>query len=341
MHLISIIIPVYNVEQYLPQCLDSVFNQTYSNLEIILVNDGSTDRCPEICEAYAARDSRIKVIHKSNGGLSDARNAGIRVATGQYIAFLDSDDLLAPIFLKKLLHELTENDADIVECNFFSFEKDVDFNHNQTHNVKIYDTETALKLVMEGILGGVVWNKLYRKELAVKTLFPLNKINEDEFWTYKVFAKAERVVKISDTLYFYRQQPTSIMGSSYSLRRLDGVEAHEKRIQFIHKHFPALLPVAVRMFCISAMHHYRQLTSFKSLDSNKFYRNQLQSKVRKYSTQLNRGDGDWKAAFWRRLFLFSPTIYLRLWILNESRIEWFRKKISTQEKHLFSRHHPS
>ena len=124
--LISIIIPVYNVEKYLSECIESVINQTYKNLEIILVNDGSTDSCPQICEEYAAKDNRIKVIHKKNGGLSDARNIGLKQATGALISFVDSDDLLSLDFCQRLLDALIESDADIVECDFVKFEEETE-----------------------------------------------------------------------------------------------------------------------------------------------------------------------------------------------------------------------
>jgi glycosyltransferase involved in cell wall biosynthesis len=129
MHKISVIIPIYNVEKYLSVCLESVINQTYQNLEIILVDDGSTDACPKICDDYATKDNRIKLIHKKNGGLSDARNIGVKHATGDLISFVDSDDVLSLYFYEKLINILEENDADIVECGFRKFynEKELSF----------------------------------------------------------------------------------------------------------------------------------------------------------------------------------------------------------------------
>ena len=124
MNKISIIIPVYNVEKYLSTCLNSVINQTYQNLEIILVNDGSTDACPKICEEYATKDNRIKVIHKQNGGLSDARNVGLKQTTGNLVSFVDSDDVLALDFYQKLINVLIKNNADIAECGFLKFENE-------------------------------------------------------------------------------------------------------------------------------------------------------------------------------------------------------------------------
>ena len=183
MNKISIVIPIYNVEKYLPQCLDSVINQTHQNLEIILVNDGSTDSCGEIGEEYAAKDPRIKVIHKENGGLSDARNAGIKVATGEYIAFIDSDDFVAVDFCEKLLETLLENTADVAECDFLAFENDRDlekFSTDTKEKIEVFETEAALELLMKEYFKQTVWNKLYRREVLGDFEFPVGKINEDE-----------------------------------------------------------------------------------------------------------------------------------------------------------------
>ena len=173
----------------------------------------------DICNQYAKKDSRIKIVNKENGGLSDARNSGLKDATGDFVVFVDSDDLLSIDFCEKLLSHATKNNADIVECNYTKFKREEDLNQDSnTFNseIEIHDTAEALKSLMHQNLKQVVWNKLYRKEVINNIQFPIGRINEDEFWTYKIFGNAKKVIKIPDFLYFYRQQEGSIMAVSYT-----------------------------------------------------------------------------------------------------------------------------
>lgn len=238
--MISIIVPIYNVEEFLGRCVDSIRCQTFSDFELILVDDGSPDRCGEICDQYAQTDSRIRVIHKENGGLSDARNAGLEIAQGQYIAFVDSDDWLAPKYLERLLMGLQETDADICECEVYRTTGESCYESVSTTH-KVFDTVHALEqLIQDGQLHQYVWNKLYRRKTLDNIFFAKGKTNEDEFWTYQVFGRAKRIVKISDILYNYFQRPNSIMGAGYSLKRLDALEAKTYRQQYLELNFPEL-----------------------------------------------------------------------------------------------------
>lgn len=238
--LISIIVPVYKVEPFLSRCVDSIIGQTFSNFELILVDDGSPDLCGEICDRYGAMDSRIQVIHKENGGLSDARNAGLGAARGDYICFVDSDDWVSPQYLEKLLESLQEADADICECEvYYTFgEPCTQTGHSQ---LTVFNTEQALRqLIQEGQLHQYVWNKIYRREMIGNITFPKGKTNEDEFWTYQIFGRAKKVVKISDVLYNYYQRSGSIMGAGFSLKRLDALEAKIRRQEYLECYFPKL-----------------------------------------------------------------------------------------------------
>lgn len=229
--LISVIVPIYNVEKYLYECIDSICRQTYNKLEIILVNDGSKDNCGKICDEYAKRDKRIKVIHKENGGLSSARNAGLDIAKGEYISFIDSDDKIANNFFEKLYKLSKINNADIVECNFLKFENEITVTETK-ENIKVYSSrEMQHRLYSdENIRTKVVWNKLYKKYIYKNLRFPLGKINEDEFCTYKAFDNCKKnIVIINLPLYYYRYNPTSIMGSKFSIKRYDILEALEER----------------------------------------------------------------------------------------------------------------
>lgn len=320
---ISIIIPIYNVEAYLPQCLDSVIHQTYQDLEIILVNDGSTDACPQICETYAAKDKRIILIHKENGGLSDARNAGINICNGDFISFVDSDDIMSLDFYQLLMEALVKNDADIAECSFSTFEdgEDIVLEPNSNPVAEFYNTECALNAIFEEKLSIVVWNKIYKKELFYHIIFPVNKINEDVYTTYKVFAKAKKIVKTSDVLYFYRNHGGSIMGRDYSLKRLDGLAANEEMMHYFEKYFPNLHNRSVKAFCFVAMGHYIKISENLHLDPQKISRKKITSQVKLYNKFSILKHWRLKDIFWYQLFIFSPALYLKLKNYNEARIQ--------------------
>ena len=239
---ISVIVPVFKVEKYLERCLKSLIIQTYANLQIILVDDGSPDLCSKICDDWIVKDSRISVIHKPNGGLSDARNFGMELATGKYISFIDSDDYISADFLETLLSTMQSKASDIVECSIIRFDENHHFDEYQDDNtINSYATEQALSgLVAEHPFHQYVWNKLYKAELVRDIPFPFGKLNEDEFWTYQIFGRAKRVTKINKTMYYYFQRESSIMGEGFYLRRLDALEGKCNRQQYIQKYYPAL-----------------------------------------------------------------------------------------------------
>ncbi|MDQ0478172.1 glycosyltransferase [Chryseobacterium sp. MDT2-18] len=312
MNKISVIIPVYNVEKYLSACIESIINQTYRNLEIILVDDGSTDCCPKICDDYAAKDSRIKVRHKENGGLSDARNVGIEVATGEYIAFVDSDDLITLNFCEILLQTALQNRGGIVECSFAKFENEFEINWEQLDSKSIdlvYQTEEALELLIKDTIKQTVWNKLYKKEIIDGVLFEKNRKHEDEFWTYQVIGKAKRIVKNDNVLYFYRQHPESIMGQGYSLQRLDGLDALEERILFMQRNYPQLFHLSFKSFWSASSAHYQNLTQNSNLDQNGLHRKRILRNLKKYKTEISDKDFKLKDLFWLHFFLLMPNIY--------------------------------
>lgn len=244
--MISIIVPIYKVEKFLSRCIDSLLGQTYSDFELILVDDGSPDRCGEICDRYAQVDSRIRVIHKENGGLSDARNTGLSLVQGDYISFVDSDDWVAPQYLERLLKGLLTARADICECEVYRTSGDAfDEAISSKLQVQAFGSLLALKqLILDGEFHQHVWNKLYRREVIGDISFPGGKTNEDEFWTYQVFGKAGKIAKIADVLYNYYQRPNSIMGAEYSLKRLDSLEAKKQRQQYVERFFPELKLIA-------------------------------------------------------------------------------------------------
>lgn len=257
--LISVIIPVFGVEEYLNECITSVVDQTYKNLEIILVDDGSPDNCPQMCDKWAEKDERIKVIHKENGGLSDARNAGIEIATGKYIAFVDSDDFIRQDMLEKLYAALMKENADIAACGILSCEGDKenvwgckDFAGTPEQIYTLLYDDTAYPVA--------AWNKLYTRSCWQKLRFPVGKTCEDAFTTYQLIHNAKRIVMIPEPLYCYRIRPGSIMTSSFSMKKMDEEEAWRCNYQFIEKHYPGLKKAAFDFYLLKVSVLIRTMT---------------------------------------------------------------------------------
>ena len=231
---VSIIVPVYQVENYIRQCIDSILVQTFTDFELILVDDGSKDRSGKICDEYAVLDQRVKVIHKENGGLSDARNCGMDQAVGNYFMFVDSDDYIAPTMLEYLYKALMNKEADIAVCNFLHFfeeDRKRDFSTNIQSEV-LSGAEIFYSRKNERVYGiwTVAWNKLYKRETLGNVRFRFGKYHEDEFWTNDIYQMDIKVVTIPECLYYYRQRDNSIMGRKNIKRDFDILEALQERI---------------------------------------------------------------------------------------------------------------
>lgn len=212
--LVSIIVPIYKVEPYLRRCLDSIVNQTYTNLEIILVDDGSPDNCPQICDEYAKKDKRIVVIHQENKGLSCARNAGLGICKGEYVSFVDSDDFLSPQCIRTLYNGCKNNSADIAIGNYQSFKNEKEIlTHPLQNSFKALSFEESM--IMQSFQHPqftqivVAWNKIIKTSIAKQHPFPPNKLCEDNYTTYKYFWNT-KVVITNDILYFYQNRSNSI-----------------------------------------------------------------------------------------------------------------------------------
>jgi len=234
--LVSIIVPIYKVEPYLRQCLDSIVNQTYTNLEIILVDDGSPDGCPQICDEYAARDKRIVVIHKENGGLSDARNAGLDICKGEYISFVDSDDLLDLNSMKCMLDMNQESSIAIANIEIFTGD-DKTYISRKTHcsavSCKVLSSDDLLSILCkEGpVYLRSICGKIFKKDLFLDIRFPKGKLYEDMYVNYLLYYKADQCAFIPFSLYFYRgKRPGSITNESNT--STFALEAEEERYLF-------------------------------------------------------------------------------------------------------------
>lgn len=250
MEKISVIVPVYNVEKFLEKCVSSILKQTYSNLEIILVDDGSKDNSGMIADQLAKKDRRIKVIHKENGGLSSARNEGLKYATGDYIAFLDSDDCIIMDFYEYLYHMIQKYDVDIAQGDFLRIpDDDIDRvndilqeeNAKRRIEEKVLTKEEALE-VLYGTKEGpyiqevVVWNKLYRKSIFETIVFPIGKLHEDEFTTHKILFRCRKIAISNRMIYGYMQTKNSIMRKEIGLNRVnDCLGASLDAISFFEK----------------------------------------------------------------------------------------------------------
>lgn len=233
--LISVVIPIYNVEKYLKKCVESILKQTYENIEIILVDDGSLDNCGNICEEFANIDNRIKVIHKKNGGLSDARNHGIKIAKGKYITFVDSDDYVEKTYIEKLYNAIKINGTKISQCNILIVNDNEKVLEKLGYSSKLikYGKDMIIDFYgQHGIENIVVWNKMYLIDLFKNLKYPKGKIHEDEFITYKILYNTDKIAIIDDYLYNYRQNNNSIMGKKFNIKRLAILEALEERLEF-------------------------------------------------------------------------------------------------------------
>ncbi len=252
--LVSLVVPVYGVEKYLPACRDSILGHTYRHIEVILVDDGSPDGCPALCDAYARQDARVRVIHKANGGLSDARNAGLDVAAGGLIGFVDSDDIIHPEMVERCAGALEAEAADIVACSFIEFPEGADPRENcdDTEENRLIkrrgvserralDPHDAVELLLrDDELQNYVWNKLFRRELWQGIRFPVGQQFEDVNTTYKLFERAKRVVLLPDSLYFYRLRGDGIVRSRTLAGEFDCVGANLERYEALFQRYPRM-----------------------------------------------------------------------------------------------------
>lgn len=249
--LISVVVPIYKVEQYLSRCIDSIVQQTYKNLQIILVDDGSPDRCGEICDEYEKRDTRIEVVHKTNGGLSDARNVGIEMSKGEYITFVDSDDWILSNFYQRCYETIKKYKADMVACPLCSFyEGETGVKHKMPGDDLVFDDAMAMESMFYS--DGIPWcapAKLYKKELLGEIRFPKGLLMEDKATTYKLFSKCKRIVFSRIEGYMYLIRPESIMHSAFTERNMRAFEIQKELNAFISEYYPDVIPTTEAYTC--------------------------------------------------------------------------------------------
>lgn len=254
---VSVIVPIYNVENHLTQCVESVLKQCYQNFEIILVDDGSTDNSGKIADKYATTNSNIISIHKENGGLSDARNVGIEIASGEYIYFLDSDDWLDPNAISTLLNFAIISNCEIVQGGFYYTYDDYLLYDNrkisidQTHFI-LNRKDAMTELIKNEYIKNFAWGKLYKSSLVKKYLFPKGKYFEDSYWQHLIVNEINNYGVIPTPLYYYRQRESSISGQ-FNIKSLDLLKGYEDRLNFISNYYPQLIDLmAIQLWNISA-----------------------------------------------------------------------------------------
>lgn len=240
---VSVIIPVYKVEPYLHRCVDSVLAQSFTDIEIILVDDGSPDNCGAICDEYAAQDARIHVIHKENGGLSSARNAGIRAAQGAYLMFVDSDDWIAPDMAKDMLQAIQENDCDMAICQYFIVRGDVVSRCTSgDQGVRVLSQKEAVSLLIEDkVITNHVWRRLYRKELFSSLRFPEGKAFEDIFIMLDLMLQCRNIAYLDQAYYYYYQNSSGIVASNTIQNVADHYEGIIHQRDTVQEVFPDLM----------------------------------------------------------------------------------------------------
>lgn len=230
---ISVIVPVYCVKKYLSRCIESIIRQSYDNLEIILVDDGSPDECGEICDKYAQQDSRIRVIHKKNGGLSDARNSGIDISNGEWIAFVDSDDCVAQDFIEVLYNNAVATGCLVSQCNYERFGETIPNNNVKRECEYVIIDSHDLLHEIDCAKNTAAWNKLYRADLFEDIRFPKGKIHEDVATTFKLFVRAKKVCITQEKMYYYYVNTDSITTSKIKSNKLDLIDAYWEQVEFL------------------------------------------------------------------------------------------------------------
>jgi len=230
---ISVIVPVFKVEQYLHECVDSILAQSFTDFELILIDDGSPDNCGKICDEYCEKDNRIIVVHQENGGLSVARNAGLDIAKGKYVTFIDSDDIVSKQYLELLYKAIIDNNCEVSICNDTMFFDGEEVNYIKNDNASIYSGRDAVFGIYDSYKVPVTaWGKIYLRDLFNGIRFPRGRIHEDNFVVPIILYLSKKVCLLECSLYWYRQRKDSIMGQPFSIKRYDVLFATDHCIQY-------------------------------------------------------------------------------------------------------------
>ena len=318
---ISVIVPIYNVEKYLEKCINSIVFQTYKNIEILLIDDGSTDKSSYICEEWKKRDSRINVVHKANGGLSDARNCGLNIASGEYVCFIDSDDYIENDYIEKLYKILIENKLRVSQCGI---------NYINENDKKLKQIGYRTDIVLKGreiikdscdkhfIENEVVWNRLYDIKIFENLRFPKGKIHEDEYITYKILYNEDKIAITAECLYKYRQSNNSIMRSKYSIKKFrDFSEAYKEKIMYFKEREDIeLYDMVIRSYLSNLSNIFIKIK--KNIPNSRKYLEEIKEEYRYYFKYvINSKNLALKNKIKISIFYCSPLLYTGLKELKE------------------------
>ncbi|VEF49064.1 glycosyl transferase family protein [Bacillus freudenreichii] len=310
---VSVVVPVYKVEKFIHRCLKSIVRQTYWNLEIILVNDGSPDQCGAIIEEYAAEDGRIITVHKENGGLSDARNAGMQLITGDFTLFVDSDDWLAEKMIEELVYMAIYCRADVVQSAFYYAYDGYMLYDNRYYQqdespVLLNNRSLMLELVKNETVKNFAWGKLYKTELIKDIPFKKGVLFEDVFWAHQVMSQVKNYVILHEPLCYYYQREDSIV-ANYSPKNLDILRGLKERHKFIEEHYQELTDESYRAILKVSLLHYNLLFLSKNHDKKGIYKKAIQEYIKQnqlYFQDVVKMDKDLKRQLY--LFLIHPSI---------------------------------
>lgn len=277
--LISVIVPIYNVEEYLDMCIKSILNQTYENLEIILVDDGSPDKCGIICDKYEKKDTRISVIHKKNGGLSDARNHGLKRATGEFIYFIDSDDFIEKDTLEHMMNNLNSTNSDISICGrYYLYGSEIVLKQRQNIFLELDSEQAINKMNLIGYYDVASWDKLYKRDLFENIQFLKGELSEDWFVTYKLFDRAKKIIYDSTPKYYYRQRSGSITHKKSI--NYNPIIASKEVLDFVGVKYPNSKNIAITAYVFANIGVYDNLILYDT--NNKTAQKEILEVIKKY-----------------------------------------------------------
>ena len=335
--LVSVVVPVYNVERYVGQCLESILSQSYTNLEIIIVNDGSKDSSADICKRYADLDDRILLINKENGGLSSARNAALDKVHGKYLMYVDSDDYIKPEMIKNMVDVAEKENVDLVKCNFCRCTQDgtEDNCDDDTGAIKLFSAEEAVENFLTAPYSSrkyfriTVWDSLYLFDTVKNLRFPEGKLYEDGYYTPVVLLNCKKTAHIDTSFYVYRQNEGSIIGNGFTEKSLKSIDDWEFIYNHINKKMPQFSVIAAGLWLNKLIKTYENILSDDTVDKDNYYKNYVRERLSS-NIELFKRTKQYKA-FKKKISIIieKPELFYEKFILEDSSNEPFKSRVKT------------
>lgn len=309
---ISIIVPVYNTERFVRSCIESILNQTFEDIEVILIDDGSEDQSGSICDAYGKKDNRVRVIHQANIGLSGARNRGICAAAGKYLCFVDSDDCIVPEFCEEMYEMMEACECDFCACQYEKFEQENEAAFGKKEkNTEFWCVTNAEYLEKQMACGFSACAKLYRREIFQKNRFYSGKIHEDIIWSVDLAKNLKKGVCCTDAkLYYYRQNDCGIMAAARERCSSDRVFAGDYLLEAVKEDFPELLPNAFQYGMMFPWSYVDRIFVHRTFRENRFFMEELKSALKKNRSLLKKDETGVSKIIRHRMMVFSYSLIL-------------------------------